>query len=267
MTEAKPNSEDQHAQPREIWEQTVDEGERRLQRDPKGLAATVLVGGLDVMLGLTAVTVVTGAMLTVTNADLAHVVGSLFFGIALVLVTIGRSELFTENFLVPVGAVFSGRGSAAALVRMWSITLVFNLVGLTLLSAVLAINGVLPAGADTAVGDLAQTFADRDLLSAFASALVGGLVMTLLTWLALAATADGARIALAMLIGFLLLAPSLNHAVVGFGEVVLALFSGTSHLGAWDFAWHEAVAILGNLAGGFAFVTATRLVQVKGEPD
>lgn len=117
-----------------------------------------------------------------------------------------------------------------------------------------------------AAGDLAKTFAERNLIAAAASALLGGLVMTLLTWLTLAATGDGARITLALLIGFLLLAPSLNHAVVGFGEVVLALFAGTSEISAWSLIWHETVAVLGNLAGGLAFVTATRLVQVKGEP-
>lgn len=257
---------DQHSQPRDIWRETLNEGERRLTREPRGLAATGLVGGLDVMLGLTAVLVLTGAVATVTNPELAHVVGALAFGIALVFVTIGRSELFTENFLVPVGAVFSGRGSWAALARMWSYTLAFNLVGLTVIAAVLAIPGVVPQGALDAAGELAKTIEGRDIWAALGSALIGGFVMTLFTWVSLATTSDGSRIAIALLVGFLLVAPTLNHAVVSFGEMMVAVFAGTTDMGALEITYHEVVAIIGNIAGGLAFVTATRVVQVRGEP-
>ncbi|CAN5187693.1 hypothetical protein BH24ACT23_BH24ACT23_08020 [soil metagenome] len=256
---------DQHAQPQDIWRETVNEGERRLTREPRGLAATGLVGGLDVMLGLTAVIVLTGAVATITNPELAHVVGSLAFGIALVFVVIGRSELFTENFLVPVGAVYSGRGSRTALARMWSLTLLSNLVGLAIVAAILSIDGVVPPGALDAAGELAKTIEDRNLAAALGSAVIAGLVMTLFTWVALAVGSDGARIALALLIGFLLLGPSLNHAVVSFGEMLIAAFSGTTDMGVAEIAFKEVTAIVGNLAGGLAFVTATRVVQVRGE--
>lgn len=255
------------AMPREIWESTLEEGERRLKRAPGGLAATGLVGGLDVMLGLVAVVVVSGAALSVMEPELAHIVGSLAFGIALVFVTVGRSELFTENFMVPVGAVFSGRGRRQDLIQMWAITLLFNLIGLAALSAIIAIDGVLPASAHEAAGDLATTFEERSLPAMIGSALLAGFVMTTFTWVTVASSSDGARIALALLTGFLLLAPTLNHAVVSFGEVVLALFAGTSKIGALDLAGRELVAIAGNLVGGLAFVTATRFVQVGGEPE
>lgn len=257
---------DQHAQPRDIWRETVDEGERRLSRRRRGLAATGIVGGLDVMLGLLAVLVLTGALGAVADAELAHVLGSLAFGIALVLVTIGRSELFTENFLVPVGAVYSGRGSKWALARMWSFTCAFNLIGIAIVAAIVSIEHVVPASALEASGELAKTFEQRDFWAAMGSAVIAGAIMTLFTWVSLAATSDSARIAIALLIGFLLLAPTLNHAVVSFGEVMVAVFSGTTDLGAGEIAYREATAIVGNLLGGLAFVTATRIVQVGGEP-
>ena len=36
--------------------------------------------------------------------EAAHFFGSLFFGIAFVFIVVGRSELFTENFMVPITA-------------------------------------------------------------------------------------------------------------------------------------------------------------------
>ena len=99
--------------PSEIWEEAVEEGDRRLSRSASGLFATGAVGGLDIMLGVMGLVVVTGALESVMPEESAHVFGSLAFGIGFVLLIVGRSELFTENFLVPVAAVISGARRSA----------------------------------------------------------------------------------------------------------------------------------------------------------
>ncbi len=53
-------------------------------------------------LGLLTLVVTTGALSAVMPLPTAHVLGSLTFGIGFVVLTIGRSALFTENFLIPV---------------------------------------------------------------------------------------------------------------------------------------------------------------------
>ena len=83
------------ASPDEIWEAGLDEGERRLTRGNAALGATGFAGGADVFLGLVAVIVTTGALLSVMPDEPAHVIGSATFGLALVLITLGRAELFT----------------------------------------------------------------------------------------------------------------------------------------------------------------------------
>src|SRR4051812_35554378 len=98
-------------EPDGIWAEGVEEGERRLERRSLGALATALVGGFDVMLGVAAATVVAGAAAEVLPAKTASVVGALAFGIGFVFITIGRSELFSENFLIPVSAVVEGRSS------------------------------------------------------------------------------------------------------------------------------------------------------------
>ncbi len=50
----------------------------------------------------------------------AHVLGSLTFGIGFAFLTVGRSELFTENFLIPIAAVFSGHSSRRSVARLWA---------------------------------------------------------------------------------------------------------------------------------------------------
>jgi formate/nitrite transporter FocA (FNT family) len=252
--------------PEEIWAESLDEGERRLVRPLTALVSTGFAGGVDVMLGIVAVTVASAGLSKVMPEATAHLLGSLLFGLAFVFITLGRAELFTENFLIPVGAVVAGRSSLGTLVRVWVVTLVFNFIALALLALLVSVKGVLPPGSLHAAGVITDTLADRSFLAALLSAILAGVVMTVFTWVTTAAERGTARILAALLVGFLLLAPTLNHAVVGFGEMFLGLIAGTAHAGWLDLLRNVAIAILGNLIGGVGIVFATRLAQVSGDP-
>jgi formate-nitrite transporter family protein len=255
------------AAPNEIWEEGLEEGERRLERRLPGLAATGFAGGADVLFGLVAVIVTTGALTAAMPEPTAHVLGALTFGFGLAFITIGRAELFTENFLIPVGAVFAGRAKVITLLRMWVITLAFNLIGLALFAGLFAVDGVLKPDALKAVGTLADTLGDRACLPSFLSAIAAGTMMTLFTWVAAASDSSIARIVASLIAGFLLIAPALNHAVVGFGEMIFGIFAGTAHSGWGDLFRNLGIAVAGNLLGGVGLVFTTRLAQVRSEPD
>src|SRR4051795_5718722 len=128
--------------PAEIWEEGLDEGERRLARHWTGLAATGFAGGLDVFFSVLVLAAVTRGLHEALPEQAAHVLASLAFGVGFVFITLGRAELFTENFLVPVGAVWAGRARIGTLLRMWAVTLVFNFAGLALFAAIFAVAGV-----------------------------------------------------------------------------------------------------------------------------
>src|SRR3954470_11301173 len=114
----------------QVWEDSVDEGRRRVDRAPGALLATGFVGGIDVMLGVMMLVVLSGGLAAVMPEDTAHPLASAVFGIGFVFIVIGRSELFTENFLVPVSTVFHGSRNMGHLARLWAFTLIGNLVGL-----------------------------------------------------------------------------------------------------------------------------------------
>jgi formate/nitrite transporter FocA (FNT family) len=253
--------------PDQIWEQGVDEGERRLKRGMLGLMATGFAGGVEVAFGILATTVVAGAVHEIAPEQVAHVTAALVFGLAFVFITIGRAELFTENFLIPVSGVWAKRSPLKALMRMWSVTLVFNLVGLALFLGLLSVHGVLKPQTIQAAGPLADTYGGRALLPAFVSAVIAGTVMTLFTWVVAAADTGGVRVMLSFIAGFLLVAPSLNHAVVGFGKILFGLFTNTTTSSYGDLVRNLVVSIVGNLIGGVGLVFATRVAQVRGEPS
>ena len=254
-------------EPHAIWNSGIEEGKRRLDRGSAALVATGIVGGFDVLVGILVLCVGIGSLEAVMPAEPAHFIASLFFGIAFVHVVLGRSELFTENFLIPVSAVLDRRKGALSLGRLWGLTLFGNLVALAILALIFSRAGVVPPETRTAAGHLANTIVDRDVLPAILSAIIAGIVMTTFTWMAAAAETDVARIIVALLIGFVLAAPSLNHAVVGFGEMAFGIASDETHATWGQLGYHFAIAVGGNLIGGLLFVASARLVQARGEPD
>jgi len=253
--------------PDEIWEASLDEGERRLSRHPTGLAATGFGGGVDVFFSVLVLAITSGALHQVLPEQTAHVIASLTFGVGFVFITLGRAELFTENFLVPVGAVWAGRARFPVLARMWAVTMVANFAGLALFAAIFTVSGVVGAETLEAAGTMADTLAERSTLAAFLSAIAAGTIMTLFTWVVAAAETSSARVAASLLIGFVLAVPSLNHAVVGFGELSFGLLAGTTDATVGDLFRIVGVAIAGNLLGGIGLVFTTRLAQVRAEPE
>src|SRR4051794_8780838 len=253
--------------PAEIWEGSLDEGERRLARHWTGLAATGFAGGLDVFFSVLVLAAVTGGLHEALPEQAAHVLASLAFGVGFVFITLGRAELFTENFLVPVGAVWAGRAGLAPLLRMWVLTMVFNFAGLALLGALFSVSGVVKAPTLEAAGTMADTLAQRSALAALISAIAAGTIMTLFTWVVVAAETAGARVAASLLIGFVLAVPSLNHAVVGFGEITFGMFAGTTQAHFADLCRIVGLAVAGNLLGGVGLVFTTRLAHVRAEPN
>ena len=252
--------------PAQIWQDSLEDGLKRLARPGSVLASTGLLGGYHVTLGLVALVVTTGALASVMPQYTAHVLGSLTFGISFVFITVGRSELFTENFLIPVAAALDGRCRKLAVARLWLITMVFNFAGIACFVGLASISGVLEPGALDAAGQLADTLSERDVLAAGASAVIAGSVITTFTWLAEAAESDLTRVVVALLVGFVLLAPSTNHAVVGFGEVLFGIIAGTTGADWLDLLRNTAIAIVGNIAGGVLLVTLVRRVQTKPDP-
>ena len=102
--------------------EAAQEGEERLHRSWPVLLATGFLGGVEITIGLLAY------LLTLHETD-SHLLAGLAFSIGFVALFLAHSELFTEGFYYPIKAVTTGRGTMLELVRLWSMTLLTNLVG------------------------------------------------------------------------------------------------------------------------------------------
>src|SRR5205085_5718279 len=100
--------------------------------------------------------------------------------------------------------------------------------------------------------------------TSFATAILGGTVITLMTWMEHSTESVGAKLVAAIVASFLLAAGSLNHVIVVSIEMFAAL-QAHAPFGYADWAGMAAWAPPGNIVGGIGLVTVLRLVQVRGE--
>jgi formate-nitrite transporter family protein len=251
-------------EPEEIFQRTREEGRRRLARPPLELASTALVAGFDIVFGVIALGVAGALVSERFGEGLGELAGALAFGIAFVFVILGRSELFTENFLVPIaGLERRDRRSWYKLAELWAASPVLNLLGAALLTLVVTMHGVLPEGTGAVLVKLAETIDANGVGSAFASAVAAGALITLMTWLVEAADTTGVRIAVGWAAGALLALGHFNHAIVITVEGFFGIRYGSA-LGWGDLLENLGVAVAGNLVGGVLFVTLTRFGQAAG---
>lgn len=251
------------AQPEELYARARAEGERRLSRPLLELVATALVGGFDVAFGVVAFALTAGAVDASGRPELAHLAGAIAFGIGFVFVVVGKSELFTENFLVPIAGLDRGnRGSWLKLGELWAGTLLLNLVGGATLAVIVTAQGVLPKAGHEQLVRLAERLTEHGALAEFLSAVVAGALMTLMTWFVEAAAAEsiGVRIVMSWIVGAVIAAGIFNHAIVSTIEIVFGMRYGAA-VPVGDLFANLGLAVGGNLLGGLLLVTFARSAQ------
>ena len=230
----------------------VDEGTQRLHRTWREVLVTGFFGGTDIAIGVV-------AYLALLNATHQPLLAGLAFSVGFLALLLGRSELFTEGFLIPVTTVVAKRASVAQLLKLWSGTLVANLAGGWILMAL--IMTALPALHGQTI-ESAEHFATAPLSwETFALSLLGGMVITLMTRMQQGTDAMVGKIAAAVAGAFLLAGLKLFHSVLDSLLIFGALITGKAPFSYLDWLGWFGYTAVGNLVGGLALVTLLRLLR------
>jgi formate/nitrite transporter FocA (FNT family) len=179
----------------DAYDRLVSEGRDRLSRPLLPVLTTAFVGGLDVGIGVL-------IYLVVRSETGNPLLASAAFPIGFVALLLARSELFTENFLVPVTAVVAREGSIVELLRLWVFSLAANLVGGFIMAAMVVI--ALPDVRDTAVTTGSHYAHLGVSWESFFLAVLAGLVITVLTRMQHATESLGVQLVPAVLLSFVL---------------------------------------------------------------
>ena len=244
-------------------------GAKRLQRPIAGDAITAFSGGMSVSFGAVAMVFAAASVGGgIESPSVGLLVGALAFPIGFIILLVGKSELFTENFLLPVAGVLKHRGTLRQLGLLWGVSLAFNLLGALVFALLISRGDVVPDPAAAEMIALAQHSVNYDLWTAFIKALFAGWLMTVLTWLLVSAQGLGPRIVVIWVVATLIVLGQFNHVIISAAEIFMAMFLGAEiGVGEWATA-NFLPALIGNLAGGLIFETLLQYVQAQyHEPE
>lgn len=251
--------------PQEMYERSAAEGERRLSASVLDVAATGFLAGFTIVFGIIALGITHGLVAESLGEGVGKVAGALAFGIGLVFAIVGRSELFTENFLDPIAATIEKRPNTSwrRVAGLWLGILLFNLVGGAALALLLTVEGALAPGAPQALVRVASEIVSREALPSFTNAIAAGALLTLMTYLVQGANSVTGRMVVVYLVGFFLAIGPFNHVVVTFLHLLVGMRFG-GEIGWDDVATNFAISTAGNVIGGVLFVTVTQTARAKG---
>ncbi len=236
------------------FDRQVREGVQRLGRPWREVLVTGFFGGTEVAVGVLALT----AVVEETGSPL---LGGLAFSVGFLALLLGRSELFTEGFLVPVVTVAAKRATAGHLARLWVGTLAGNLVGgwLIMWLVVLAFPRL-----HAQLVELGTEFATAPLSAeTFSLAVLAGGVITLMTRMQHGTDDVPAKIAAAVAAAFLLAGLGMFHSILDSLLIFGALHTGDAAFGYLEWLRWFGYTVVGNVAGGLGLVTLLRLVRSK----
>jgi formate/nitrite transporter FocA (FNT family) len=234
----------------EEFENTVTEGADRLNRTWRALIITGLFGGIDVCLGIM-------AMLAVKHATGSDLLSGIAFGVGLLALRLAHSELFTEDFLIPVNAVIAGHGTFLQLGRLWAVTLVANLLGGWLFMWIIVT--AFPRFHQTLVDSAAHYLEGGLSPETAALAVLAGTTMTLSTRMFQGTNNDVVSALISLIAGLLLVGLGMLHGALSSIVIFGAIQVGAAGYADWAL-WFLWVTPL-NAIGGLLVITFPRLVR------
>jgi len=235
---------------RQILEREMENTLKEIERPPKGLFLSGPSAGLNLSFGALLMAMV----LTFAGGFASTLIQQAALGgissIAFLFVAVSQTELFTAHSTMAILPVLDGRASVRDPGHVSGVTYASNLVGCLLSAGLIATVGPAFGIVDAAaVGTLASALLPHPWWVIFASGVIAGWLMGLVTWLSAASRGTVGR-SLFVLIGTAVIgfAP-FDHCILGTTEVLAAMFLG-SPVSLAGFVAFLLPTTAGNVVGG-----------------
>ncbi len=226
-----------------------------LRRGPWRFLVLSALAGSYVGFGIVLIFAI-GAPLAAAGSPLTKAVMGAAFGVALSLVIVAGSELFTGNNLFLTLGVLTGRARLADLLLLWGWCFAGNLAGSLLLAWLVAQSGVFSA--DPQQSFVLKTVATKMTLPfwpLFVRGVLCNWLVCLAVWCAQRAQSEMARLVMIFWCLFVFIGAGFEHSVANMTLLGLGLFLPHAAPVSWvGFASNLLPVTLGNIAGGAGFV-------------
>ena len=200
------------------------------------------------------------------DAPWRPLVAKLGYSLGFVVVILGRQQLFTENTLTPVLPVLHRHSGAdlLRLLRLWVVVLAANLLGAAIFAWAAGNTAAFRPDVRNAFLEIGREAAAVDFGNAVLRGVFAGWLIALVVWLL--PYADHARLAVIIILTWLVGVCGLTHIIAGSLEVMFLVMTGQTSWGAY-LAGYMLPTLIGNTLGGVAMVAALNHAQVVAGLD
>lgn len=248
----------------QIHENVLRPAEHEIRRPAAALLLSALAAGLVIGFSGLAAAFVSH----VAPEPYKHAAAAAAYPLGFIFVIMARSELFTENTLVPVVPLMERRDLETLLlvVRIWTLLLVGNLIGTVLFAVTVARTDVLRPEYATELLRIARQATEGGFGEIVYAAVFAGWLMALLAWLLASTTSTLAQIVLIWLCTAPIHALHFRHSIVGSIEAFYRAGLGDATWGAmlWGFV---LPSVIGNAIGGVLLVALLNYGQVLADRE
>ncbi|MDN3018779.1 formate/nitrite transporter family protein [Paenibacillus sp. BSR1-1] len=193
------------------------------------------------------------------HSPVASMLTSIFFGIALVLIIYGGSELFTGNTMYFTVSTLNKQTSWKDTFQNWIACYTGNLIGAIFFALLVLYSGIFSSLDNSQL--LMETAAHKmeySTMELFFRAILCNWVVCLAVWIPMHVKGDGGKIAVMMLLVFVFVASGFEHSVANMVTFSLALILPHPETITLASAFHNLIPVtIGNIIGGGLFVGGT----------
>lgn len=239
------------------------DGEEELDRSVSALAWSGLAAGLSMGFSFVAQALLRSHL---PDTSWRPLVVGLGYPVGFLIVIIGRQQLFTENTLTAIIPLLTRRNKATLLrvMKLWAIVLVANLVGAHIFAWVVGNTPMFRPAVQSAMLALAKEAVDVSFGSAILRGVFAGWLIAMVVWML--AAVDTGRIAVIIIITYLVAIAGLTHIIAGAVEVLFLVMVGVKSWGAVA-GGYLIPTLLGNIFGGVSLTAAVNHAQVVAGMD
>ena len=196
-----------------------------------------------------------GGSLSAVNSPVTKLVMGLSFGIALSLVLMAGSELFTGNNMIFTISTMEKKTTWKDTSRIWIYSFVGNLIGSIILAALYAYSGLTKG----VVGDFILKTADLKMHTPFTQLFLRGILCNILVclavWCFIKLKEETSKLIMIFWCLFAFITSGFEHSIANMTLLSIALFIPHSNqVTVGGFIYNLSAVTLGNIVGGALFV-------------
>ena len=237
------------------------QGEQELGRTATALAWSALAAGVSMGFSMLARAMLKGHL---PDAPSSFLIESLGYTVGFLIVVLARQQLFTENTMSAV-LPFMTRPSLSSfgrLMRLWGIVLVGNVAGVAIFAFAIGHLHLLAPSVREACVAIGEQVMRNSPAQMFTKGVVAGWLIATMVWLVPAA--EHAKVAIIVLMTYLIAIGDFTHIIVGSTEVLFLVFDGRLPLSDYVLVFGLPTRA-GNVVGGSLIFGLISHAQVRSD--